>query len=202
MPLSHGVGYYLDKYLLATTLAIAVRGRKEMLRDMLKTELDNRKELKILDIACGSCREVIELAREIRDSGAKITCLDLDSDALDFAASRMQYVGLLSEQVELRKYNAVRMISHERNLKEFGQQDVIYSVGLFDYLDDDVLIRLLGSLYKLVSPGGKFIASFKDCRRYATFIYHWLIDWNGFLQRTEEEAWNLYEKAGIPLHCS
>jgi len=74
---------------------------------------------------------------------------------------------------------------------------VIYSVGLFDYLDDNTLIRLLSSLYESLSPGGKLIASFKDCRRYSTFIYHWLINWNGFLQRTEEDVWALYEKAGF-----
>ena len=67
------------------------------------------------------------------------------------------------------------MINHERNLKEFGQQDVIYSVGLFDYLDDDVLTRLLGTLYRLLSPGGRLITSFKDSRRYATFDNKWLL---------------------------
>ena len=198
--MSRGIGRYLDRYFLSIiTLAVAVKGRKDTLSKLLEADLRERKEPKILDIACGPCREIFELAPDIKKSGAKVTCLDQDSEALSFSANRLSYSGLASGQVEFRKYNAVRMINHERNLKEFGQQDVIYSVGLFDYLDDDVLTRLLGALYRLLSPGGRLITSFKDSRRYSTFDNKWLLDWDAFLQRTEEDMWNLFENAGIPL---
>ena len=45
-------------------------------------------------------------------------------------------------------------------------EDVIYSVGYFDYLPDDFLAKLLHSLHQLLNPGGKLIAAFKDASRY------------------------------------
>lgn len=197
-PMSEGIGYYLDKYCLSATLCTAVRGRKALLREFLQAELGNRSRPSILDVACGSCREIFEISPDIEQSGAKITCIDFDSEALDFAANRISYAGI-SDQLEFRKYNAFKMVNHERNIKEFGMQDVIYSVGFFDYIEDETLVRMLGSLYKLLNPGGTLITSFKDCRRYATSFYHWMVDWSAFYQRTEEDCRRLLERVGIPF---
>jgi len=198
VPGSSGLGYFLNKYLLATTLAEAVRQRKTTLEGLLKTELKGRKQARVLDIACGSCREIGELTPDVLGSAAAITCVDADQDALDFSSASLSRTGLVPNHVEFRKYNALKMVNHEKNLKEFGMQDVIYSVGLFDYLRDDVLIRLFEALYRLLNSGGVLITSLKDSRRYSTFIYHWVIDWNGFLQRTEAHMWELFRRAGIP----
>ena len=197
-PLSNGLGYYLDRYFLATELGVGVRERLATLTGLLKGELLNRTNPKVLNVACGSCRELVEVAPEVKQSGAQVTCIDFDPDALTFSANRLSYTGIEDDQLVFRKYNAFKMISPERNLKEFGMQDIVYSTGFYDYVEDDVLVRLLKSSYQLLNPGGTLIASFKDCRRYRTTDYHWFADWHGFLQRTEEEMWTLFDKAEIP----
>lgn len=197
-PLSDGIGYYLDRYMLSAPLAAGVRQRIEKLREMLKQELMNRPSAKVLDLACGSCREVFELAPEIKQSEAKFICVDLDEDALNFALDRLAHASLSPEQVELRKYNALRIFDFETAVMEFGLQDVIYSVGYFDYLPDDFLVKLLNSLYKLLAPGGKLIAAFKDADRYRPQLYHWLVNWDGFLQRTEDDFERILQFTEIP----
>ncbi len=199
-PMSDGMGYYLDKYMLSATLAVGVRERIMNLRTLLRNELINRRELKVLDVACGSCREVFELASEIKASGAKFTCVDLDADALDFALDRFAHAGLSEDFVELRKYNALRIFDYETAITEFGTQDIIYSVGYFDYLPDDFLVKLLRSLYKLLTPGGKLIAAFKDVNHYRPQFYHWFVNWDGFLQRSEADFERLIQYADLP--CS
>lgn len=199
-PLSEGIGYYLDLWGFNVPLAVAVRNRIKKLGMILKDELNHRTYPSVMNIACGSCREVFELASEIELSGAKFTCIDLDDDALSFSANRLSFTTispLTSNQVILRKYNAVRMFDHEMNLKEFGMQDLIYSVGFFDYLPSDFLANLFRSLYALLKPGGKLIASFKDAARYRYQEYHWIFDWDGFLQRTEYDFRNILSNAGI-----
>jgi SAM-dependent methyltransferase len=201
IPLSEGIGYYLDLYMLNLPLADAVRNRIKKLRDILRDELLQREKPSVLNIACGSCREVFELATVIEKSGAKFTCIDLDNDALSFAANRLSYTSispLTSNQVNLRKYNAIRMFDHELNMSEFGKQDIIYSVGFFDYLESEFLSKLLGALYAMLKPGGKLIASFKDATRYRHQDYHWIIDWDGFLQRNEEDFRSIFFDAKIP----
>ncbi len=201
-PLSKGIGYYLDLYLLNRDLGDAVRNRIMQLKELLRTELLQRQNLSILNIACGSCREVIELAPVIEKSKAKVTCIDIDNDALSFAADRLSFTSispLFSNQVKLQKYNALRMFDHELNTSEFGKQDIIYSVGFFDYLESDFLARLFRSLYDLLNPGGKLITSFKDANRYRYNDYHWIVDWDGFQQRTEEDFMGIFSDANIPF---
>jgi SAM-dependent methyltransferase len=200
-PLSEGIGYYLDLWGLNVSLAAAVRNRIKKLETLLRDELRQRMFPSVMNIACGSCREVFELATDIAKSGARFTCIDLDDDALAFSANRLSFTPispLTSDQVVMRKYNAVRMFDHELNLQEFGMQDIIYSVGFFDYLPTDFLINLFGSLYALLKPGGKLIASFKDVSRYRYLEYHWIFDWDGFLQRTEEDFRRILSDAGMP----
>ena len=68
----------------------------------------------------------------------------------------------------------------------------------FDYLPDDFLVKMLNSLFTMLSPGGKLIAAFKDADRYRAEVYHWLVDWDGFLQRTETDFNRLLRDANIP----
>jgi len=200
-PMSDGIGHFLDKYILDWPLAHALRGRLERLTELLREELATRENAKVLDIACGSCREVSMLVTEIRESKAQFTCIDLDGDALDFAVNRLAPAELAPEQVKLTKYNALRMFDHDIASAEFGPQDVIYSVGYFDYLPDDFLVKLLRSLYALLNPGGKLIAAFKDADRYRSQEYHWIADWDGFRQRTEKDFERLLGEAGIPAQA-
>jgi extracellular factor (EF) 3-hydroxypalmitic acid methyl ester biosynthesis protein len=200
-PLSEGLGYYLDLYFLSAPINKAATYRLKKLEDILREELQSRESPSVLNIACGSCREVFELASEIETSGAKFTCIDLDNDALAFAANRLSYTNIsptVSNQVKLRKYNAVRMFDHELNMKEFGKQDIIYSVGFFDYLPDDFLVNMLKAVYGLLKPGGKLVAAFKDARHYNSVDRHWIVDWDGFLERTGEDFGAIFSDAGIP----
>lgn len=197
MPLSEGLGYYLDYYILHCKLGEAVRNRIKILQNLLENELLQKQKPRILNIACGSCRELYGISPQIVSSGARITCIDTDEDALSYAFSRLEITGAI-RRVTFKKYNALRMFDHELNLIHIGMQDVIYSVGLFDYLETEFLIKLFEALYMLLNPGGRLIAAFKDACRYRHTMFHWLVDWDGFKQRTEEDFMYILHKAGIP----
>jgi extracellular factor (EF) 3-hydroxypalmitic acid methyl ester biosynthesis protein len=196
-PLSPGVGQLFDRYFLGTTLANSIRYRRALMREILTDEMRARPAARILNLGCGPCRELVELASIIRETGTRFTCIDFDTEAIAYSANRMLACGL-QDHVEFRHYNALRMINAQRNVREFGRFDVIYTIGLLDYLADDVLVRMIKSLYETLRPGGTFVAVFKDCDRYDTIDYHWLVDWSAFLQRTRQQSWHLIEAAGIP----
>ncbi len=198
MPLSEGMGYYLDRFMLDLPLGHAVRARIKKLEAMLKDELLKRRCPSILNIACGACRELVGIVPEIIDSGAKVVCVDNDNDALDYAQARLANAGL-RENIEFYKYNALRLFDYEIAMEAYGKQDVIYSVGLFDYLPSDFLVKIFSTLYKMLNPGGSFMPAFKDAQRYRPHYYHWLVDWDGFLQRKEEDFKKILADAGIPL---
>ncbi len=197
-PLSDGLGYYLDKYVMNLPLGHGVRGRIEKLAELLRQELSARKAPKVLDIACGSCRELQDIVPEIRSSGARFTCIDLDNDALNFAMDRLSHAELRPDQVRFINYNALRLFDRDIATAEFGPQDIIYSVGFFDYLPDDFLVKLLNALYGLLNEGGKLIMAFKDAERYPSQAYHWLLDWDGFRQRRIADFERILKQADIP----
>ena len=201
-PLSKGIGYYLDLYILNRDLGDAVRNRLKKLEEILKEELLKRQRLSVLNIACGSCREVVELAPIIEKSNARFTCIDSDDDALAFAANRLSYTNLsplFSNQVRFRKYNALRMFDHETNMTEFGKKDIIYSLGLFDYLETDFLVPMFRSLYNLLNYGGKMIIPFPDANKYRHQDFHWIVDWDGVLLRNKSDYRQILSDAQIPF---
>ncbi len=197
MPLSEGIGYYLDLFMMDLPLAHAVRDRIRRLEDVLRDEIVKRHHPSLLNIACGSARELMGLVPEIKTTGARVTCIDTDDDALSFAQSRLTYTGV-GEQIEFRKYNALRLFDLDLALSDFGKQDVIYSVGLFDYLPSDFLVKMFTTLYRLLNEGGTLILAFKDAARYNHHFFHWLVDWDGFQQRREEDFAKIITAAGIP----
>ena len=197
-PMSDGIGEFIDRYFLQTTLAMAVRERLNTLCELLIEELQQRKDPTVLNVACGSCREIFDIASAFMKSNAKVTCLDHDSEALKYSEDRLKYLSLPENMITYRRYNAFRMVNHDRNVNEFGYQDIIYSTGFYDYVEDKDLIRMLNAAYKLLNPGGTLIASFKDCERYSTVDYHWLVKWNAFYQRTLTDMDNLLRQTMIP----
>jgi hypothetical protein len=74
----------------------------------------------------------------------------------------------------------------------------LYSVGLCDYLTDDVLIKLLAAWDETLSDDGVMLVAFKDTKRYDQTIYQWHLDWF-FYQRTIQDVFALYDKAGFDL---
>jgi extracellular factor (EF) 3-hydroxypalmitic acid methyl ester biosynthesis protein len=95
------------------------------------------------------------------------------------------------------KHNAIKFINAEKTASQFGKQDIIYSAGLFDYLNDETLVRIFKSLYALLDENGVFIAPFKDCRFYNKADYHWLSNWSAFYQRIPQDVIEIFKQAGL-----
>ncbi|MCC7084347.1 MAG: class I SAM-dependent methyltransferase [Pirellulales bacterium] len=199
VPKSKGLGGYIDRYLLDFTLAQAVIGRMFALRDFLVSEFGRRSgKVSALDVACGACRELTEDFHIPRDTYVSLTCVDNDDEALDYVRDHVAPAVPENLAMDFVRYNALRMTSASANIKRFGRSDLIYSVGLCDYIPDEYLIPLLKGWRESTHDGGIVYVAFKDCRRYDTAEYQWLLDWY-FFQRTEEECTALYEKAGYDM---
>src|SRR4030065_17173 len=101
-PQSEGIGYYLDLYALNVALATAGGNRIKKLENILREEIIIRETPSILNVACGSCRELVGLSADIISSKAKFICMYNDNDHLNFAQGRLSYTGALP-QIEFRK---------------------------------------------------------------------------------------------------
>jgi SAM-dependent methyltransferase len=193
------LGVVLDTYLLSRAMAAAARGRLASLCGLLRAELRSRSpEARVLSVACGSCRDLFQLALEVCNAKSYLTCVDRDKDALRYARRLLLAGGIATERVSLLQMNALRLVSLPEARKRLGTQDVIYSVGFFDYLDDERVARLLKTWYELLRPGGAMIVAMKDVTAFDPRMYRWLIDWTAFHGRTEASMSRLFDEAGIP----
>ena len=197
---SGGIGEVLDTYFLQNELARAVLGRKDKCRNILQALIAKHPEesVAILDIACGPCRELSDLGRNFSDAHHVFHGLDYDQEALDYAKRKAIEAGVSEKNITFTKQNVLKMISSDRNVATFGQFDLIYSVGLYDYLPDDILVRVLVGTLAMLNDKGQYVVAFKDSRRYDKTEYQWHVDWH-FFQRTEEDCRRLLEQANAKI---
>ncbi len=196
VPLSRGLGGYLDRLCLKMDLGRAVDARLRDARQFLETELSQRNgEVSILDIASGPGREFRGGIPTNSDTKVHVTCVDSDAGALQYVRRHVAKTTPANMTFECVRHNALRMRTEEAIVKTFGRNDIIYSVGLADYIPNRHLIPLLRAWRESLNPGGVVYVAFKDELRYEKVEYQWLMDWH-FLQRTQEDCVELLEAAG------
>jgi extracellular factor (EF) 3-hydroxypalmitic acid methyl ester biosynthesis protein len=195
---SLGFGGYLDRYFLATELGTSVPIRLAMAREFLKEEALRRNEMTVLNIASGPGREYQGGWDLPADCRVRVFCVDQDDAALDHIRQVVMPTLPYTLELECVKYNALKMGNSEANIEVFGRPDVVYSIGLCDYIPDRLMIRLLRGWRETAAEGGVVYVAFKDCLKYDKAKYQWLVDWY-FYQRTTEECRALFEQAGYDL---
>ena len=199
VPKLRGLGGYLDRYFLNTALGRAVPARLRLARRFLLDELARRSgKVSVLNVACGPCREYLGGLGPTRDGQVTIALIDNDPLALDYVQA--QVVPAVEGGVKLNfiRYNALRMSSAALNVERFGRSDIIYSVGLCDYIPDKYLVPMLKGWRGSLNEGGIVYVAFKDAMRYHKTEYQWLVDWF-FLHATEEQCRRLFEEAGYDM---
>jgi SAM-dependent methyltransferase len=198
-PISKGIGFCFDVCFLNNPLAIAVRNRKDWLKEFLKKEWGKKgKKIKILNLACGSCREIkeaIEEANPLRD--VEIIAVDQDKEALDFSKSCIGTSIISGFEFKVLQKDVMAMTKDVECRKELQDLDCVYSIGLADYLPDRVFKKVTEYWYHLLKPGGRLILAHKDVDIYHPILHDWLCDWT-FYPRNEIYFIELLKEIGIP----
>jgi len=196
-------GKYWDKYFLENAYADSVRRRKDKmaknLHDLVSKE--NRKKINILNLPCGPARDVKDFLRqnEIReDLHIAITCIDQDKEALKYAK---ESINDIPKNINLvfKQGNILHYLRNPNKYKdELGMFDVVYSIGLADYLSDKLLKNMIKFSWNLLRKKGKIIFSFKihDRDPYAPLAPKWWCDWS-FVSRNIEDVKALLMSSGI-----
>jgi len=194
-PISSGIGYHSDKYFLENEYAVAVRNRKDKMKEILAdfVKYSNTQTIKILNLACGSCREIKELFLE--DKKIIFTLVDQDEEALEYARN------LFKDSPSNVKFNFSRqdilsLVNDQGNKNMLGNQNLIYSIGLADYLPDRILKGLMQFCIELLASNGKFIITHKDIEKCHPVSPDWFCDWN-FYSRNEKHLVDLVRSIGI-----
>ena len=134
----------------------------------------NQRPCRLLSLGCGAAPEVQRLLRASQTGAfaAEFTLLDFSSDTLEYTRSRIEEARPAGGgfKVDAREFSVQQMLASGTRLLndpglakvDFltrGHFDVLYCVGLFDYLSDRVCERVFEIFWELGAPGAKIVAS-------------------------------------------
>lgn len=197
-----GVARCLNAYFLTTPASVATRNRKESFKRYLKeliTKSENEPTL-ILNLASGPARDIAEILNhdDVKKRNFRIDCVDHDQKAIDYAKGTLGPGA--DKYVRFIKVDAIRLAVVKDPHRFFKDEyDLIFSTGLFDYLNDELSIRLISNLKRLLKPNGELVISnYRDKQHNPSRLY---MEWGGawaLYYRTEVEFLNLFKAAGFP----
>jgi len=177
----------------------AVRSRKDLVKRELKALLSSRASsrtpVRVLSIAAGPAQEFLDLFEEMAELPAPVDVVlfEQDKNALAHAWRRLQ------PSVQARFGRHVRMTflhdSVKRLLRDdtlfepFGTFDLVYSCGLYDYLQQRAARVLTRRLSLCTAPGGRLLlANMVDHPSRWLMEFH--LDWT-LVYRTHQDLLEL-----------
>ena len=198
-PKSRGFERLFDNYFLMSAISVAVRNRKEDFKRVIDEQIHQRagRKIEILDLASGPCRDILEIVSGPTAPREDVTfdCFDSDARSIEYAKGLLGGTG----NVCFFEQNAVRLALMKDVEQKIGKKyDLIFSTGLFDYLDYRISVRLVLNLRKLLKPDGVLaISDVRDKFSNPSIYYmEWVGDWN-LLYRDDEEFCRIFTEAGF-----
>jgi extracellular factor (EF) 3-hydroxypalmitic acid methyl ester biosynthesis protein len=175
-----------DEFFHAQEAARAVRNRKEFFLNLLVDSLKYKKEISVLNVGSGPGRDVYEFFQRYPESQVYFDCVDYDKDANIYASNLCT---LYLKNINYFQKNIFRLSLNKK-------YDIIWSAGVFDYLDDKQFVSLLNKLrLNLVHGGSLIIGNFSTAnptKKYMELFGKWFL-----YHRSEQELIELAIQSGV-----
>jgi SAM-dependent methyltransferase len=193
---ARAVGYAF----LQTKAALAVKYRKDLMRQQLGKAVarhgSSPRALRFLSVAAGPAQELVELLSDLPELHCplEIVLFDQDRNALSHAFRRLQ--PLVTPRISVLYLNeSIKRLLRDANLfAGFGHFDVIYSAGLYDYLQPSTAVVLTRNLFAQLSPGGVLCVGNMAPENPCRWFMESHLDWH-LLHRTREEMREIAHRA-------
>jgi len=164
---------------------------RKVIGDVIRARADGA-PTRIMSLGCGSAREVeLHLKDPAAPAGpAEFTLIDQEQAALAYAFDHSHPLTLkMKPQTKVRPINVsfTDVLRGGAWMDEAGPQDMIYSVGLIDYLIDRRARSLAARLYERLAPGGLLIiGNMNETELSNLWPMEFICDWHLFY-RTEKD---------------
>jgi len=197
----HSLGRAFDRYFQRQAAPQAVRSRTEqtavaVASDCLKHEGSVRHVVSVGSGPAMDVRGALELLPKERRTSLRVSLLDLDPNALDFARELVEPL-LPPGALRSVRTNLFRLAQGADPGAALEGPDVLICSGLFDYLADEPAVSMLRFFWEELSAGGVLLVGnfspHNPTRAYMEWIGNWYLTY-----RTAEQMEQLGVRAGIP----
>ncbi len=148
-PEATDLGNSVFQYTTNAAASAGVRSRREFIAECLDEVARSHVSPSALAIACGHLREASMSSAVRRHRYKEFIALDADPDSLKEVDRSYSRYGVRTHLADIRKMLTGRL--------DYGKFDLIYSTGLYDYLNAKTAKRLTGHLFSMLQPGGKLV---------------------------------------------
>ncbi|RME25085.1 MAG: class I SAM-dependent methyltransferase [Deltaproteobacteria bacterium] len=173
---------FMHKFPLDTPAAQAVRNRRTIVAETARKLSEEKSgSLKVLSVACGPAWEVGDIVKAPEDAARyEFTLLDQDPLALEEAEAECKRVAKkIGRPVNFRtvRQSVRTMLASPEFKDQIGLHDMVYAMGLFDYLTGPVAPLVLQKMYELVTPGGVLLIGNYHPRNPTRIYMEYWADW-------------------------
>jgi extracellular factor (EF) 3-hydroxypalmitic acid methyl ester biosynthesis protein len=189
------LGRYIDRWFLDMPVTRGVMNRRGLLGKAIKEIMaawNKAEPMLITNLASGPAREVFDLFAEAAPPNLHATLVDIDHEALAFTANLAKERGL-TDQLTFAQDNVVRL-SQGRGKTVLSPQQMIYSIGLCDYLKDSIVVTLLNWIYDQLLPGGTVVLGNLDVSNPNKAFMDHVLEWP-LIYRTADQLRELFGRS-------
>lgn len=190
------LGPYIDRWFLDIPASRAVKNRRQLLRGIISDTARTHpgRRVAVTSLACGPAREIFDIFAEPDHPDIGATCVDVDDEALGYARSIARSTGVESRVTFVRS-NLVKLALGRETL-DLRDQDLVYSIGLIDYLDDTLVVKLLDRIHGALRPGGvAVVGNFDVDNPDKAFMDH-VLDWR-LIHRSRQDLMALFGRSAF-----
>ncbi len=196
------LGAAIDRSFLESPPCVAVRNRRRLLAEEIQqTVLNaNGESARVTALACGPARELFDVFQMLEDpTRLNATAVDFDPHGLAFVAERRDQCAL-PHTLTLVNENLISLALGRARTK-LTDQDLIYSAGLADYFNDNLVINLLNSIHASLRHGGRvLLGNFHPRNPCKAFMEH-VLEWR-LVHRTEADMNRLFRASAFGRPCT
>jgi extracellular factor (EF) 3-hydroxypalmitic acid methyl ester biosynthesis protein len=128
-----------------------VRARRGFIADLLDRMVESTQRPHVLSIASGHLREAHLCSAVKRQKMGRLVALDADKESLREVESCYGRFGVETHLGSIRQLLTQKV--------QLGNFDLVYSTGLYDYLQQPTAQRLSGAMFQMLRPGGRLLVA-------------------------------------------
>jgi hypothetical protein len=145
------LGRSIFEYTTRSAACEGVRARRGFIADLLDLHIQHVHRPHVLSVAAGHLREAHLCAAVKRRKIGRYVALDWDADSLKEIERCYGRFGVETCAASIRQ-----LLNQKVDL---GRFDVVYSTGLFDYLQQPTAQRLAWVMFQMLRPGGQLVVA-------------------------------------------
>ncbi|MDP7022373.1 MAG: class I SAM-dependent methyltransferase family protein [Candidatus Krumholzibacteria bacterium] len=197
------VGNTLDRCFLDLPACNAVRNRRRLLSRQIERSLELTtpgSTTRVTSLACGPAREVFDFFEKTPEKHSlEFTLLDMDPRALRFAKHEAAKRNL-QDSIRTVRGNLLRLSLGKETL-EIAAQHLVYSIGLIDYFEDEMVVELLNWIHGILKPGGRVILGNFHPDNPTRAMMEEILDWK-LVHRDQRKMDQLFMASRFQAPCS